>query len=98
MVDAIFWWTGCIAWTGFAVLLVACGFPDGRPQKGVTVLAFYGFGPVIWRMLPENSALFDRLKQAGYHFNHVVGNYYVGLSLPTWLSRKLFASKRRRAA
>ena len=89
MIDTLFWWTGCFAWALAAVLAVACGLPDGEPHTGVTIITFYDFGPVVWRVLPENRATFDRLKQVGYHFHHVGGTWYLGLSLPTWLSRRL---------
>ena len=95
MIDALFWWTGCIVWTLVAVFAVACGLPDGGALKGVTLLTFYDLGPVIWRVLPENRVRFERLQKAGYHFLHVSGNWHLGLSLPTWLSRRMFGRQRR---
>jgi hypothetical protein len=90
--DALFWWTGGIVWTLAAVLAIACGLPEGGTYKGVTLLTFYGFGPVIWRVTPENKATFERLREVGYHFLHIGGSWNLGFSLPTWLSRRLFPS------
>lgn len=89
MSELFFWWTGVVFWICAGGFSVIGGLPSGETLKGCVRLTFYEFGLVVWRLLPGNMEVFARLESLQYNFMHVAGDWYIGLSIPRWVSRRL---------